>query len=88
MYWLCVHGSVYGAPAPPAISEDEAYDEVVFHKQLKHYDMTYKSPPARRPSKLGTVYRKNGTIKAIIRMLDSKITDADAETIVTMAIFL
>lgn len=80
--WICVHG------APNAVSGDDAYDKAEFRGFLKQHHIAYKPRPARRHNKLGSVERKNGTIKAIIRKLDSDLTDADAETIVARAVFL
>ena len=81
-FWICLHG------APQAFSADDAYDKPGFHTFLRQYSIVYKSRPSRRHNKLGTVERKNGTIKAIIGKLDSDITDADAETVVARAEFL
>ena len=81
-YWICIHG------APSTVSGDDAYDKPNFHKFLKQHNITYKPRPARRHNKLGSVERKNQTVKCIIRKLDNEITNADTRTVVARAVFL
>ena len=81
-YWICTHG------APHALSGDDAYDKPNFHEFLKQHSITYRPRPARRHNKLGSVERKNQTVKSIIRKLDNEITTADAKKIVARAVFL
>jgi len=47
-----------------------------------------KARPARRHNKLGIVERKNGTLRTIIAKLDSDVTEAGPEVVVSRAAFL
>ena len=79
--WICVHG------APDALLADDAYNKLAFHHFLNQHKVQYKPRSARRHNKLGTVERKNETVKAIIYRLDSDNINADVEIIVARAVF-
>lgn len=80
--WICQHG------APRNVSADDEYNRKKLTDYLRVHDIKFKPRPTRRHNKVGIVERKNGTLKEIIRRLDTDITTANSDTIVSRATFL
>ena len=70
------------------VSADDEYNRKKLLCFLDTHDITFKPRPARRHNKVGIVERKNGTLKEIIRRLDTDISTADAYLIAKRATFL